>query len=64
MTPDLSVDVIRPDDLVSLSVAGYGVELVTGDHPVMRAVSDDARLVVGFSYQHLGEEAIYEEEDA
>lgn len=62
-TPDLVVDIIRPDDLVSLSVAGYDVELVTGEDPLIRAGSDDARLVIGFSYQHLGEEAIYEEEE-
>ena len=62
--PDIVVDVIRPDDLVSLTVAGYYVELVTGDSPVLRALAPDARLVVGFAYQHLGEEAIYEDEDA
>ena len=58
------VDVIRPDDLVSLTVAGYAVELVIGESPILRATSPDARLVVGFAYQHLGEEAIYEDEDA
>lgn len=62
--PDLTVDIIRPDDLVSLSVEGFGVELATGDTPVLRATSGAARLVVRFTYQHLGEEAIYEEEDA
>jgi gas vesicle protein len=62
--PDIVVDVVRPDDLVSLSVAGFDVELVEGESPVLRATSIDARLVVGFTYQHLGEEAIYEEEDA
>jgi hypothetical protein len=62
--PDLTVDIVRPDDLVSLSVEGFGVELTTGDAPVLRATSGDARLVVRFSYQHLGEEAIYEDEDA
>lgn len=62
--PDIQVDIIRPEDLVSLTVAGYDVELVEGDSPVLRPTSPDARLVVSFSYQHLGEEAIYEVEDA
>jgi hypothetical protein len=62
--PDIVVDVIRPDDLVALTVSGYGIELDTEESAVLRAVSPDARLVVGFAYQHLGEEAIYETEDA
>ncbi|HEX9645492.1 MAG TPA: hypothetical protein VGC11_15980 [Acidimicrobiia bacterium] len=58
--PDLLVDVIRPDDLVALTVAGYGVELVTGDAAAIRPTGDTSRLVVHLTYQHLGERAIYE----
>jgi hypothetical protein len=58
--PDLTVDIVRPDDLVALTVSGYDVELVAGDAPVLRPTSETAKLVVGFAYQHLGEHAIYE----
>jgi hypothetical protein len=59
--PDLVVDLIRPADLVAVSVEGYDVELVTGANPRIRAKEEETgRLVVRLSYQHLGERAIYE----
>lgn len=57
--PDLVFDVVRPRDLVSISVAAYEAELVEGESPVLRATGD-AALVISFSYQHLGEQAFYE----
>ena len=58
--PDFSVDVIRAEDLTAFSVAGYGIELVVGDAPVMRPSGPGAVLVVEFTFQHLGERAIYD----
>ena len=59
--PDISFDVIRPSDLVALSVDGYGLELVVGSNPRLRPVEGvSSLLVVGFSFQHIGEHAIYE----
>jgi hypothetical protein len=57
------VDVIRPADLVALSVSAVGCELVTGGDspPALRPIQgQEARLVVTFPYQHLAEEAAYE----
>ena len=36
MPPDLAVDLVRPSDLVALTVEGYDVELVSGSSPVIR----------------------------
>jgi hypothetical protein len=59
--PDISFDVIRPADLVSFTVDGYGVELVGGNEPYLRrAGCASSRLVVWFSFQHLGERAFFE----
>lgn len=61
LTPDVVVDVIRPSDLVALTVEGYDVELVTGDNPLIRPKdAGRGRLVVQLAYQHLAERAIYE----
>ncbi len=58
----ITVDVVRPADLVALSFTATGCELVSSaDAPVLRPVAGaTARLVVRFAYQHLAEEAIYE----
>lgn len=60
-SPDLVVDVIRPSDLVALTVEGYDVELVAGADPFIRPKKEaNGRLVVRLAYQHLAERAIYE----
>src|SRR5919197_536108 len=59
----LHVDVIRPTDLVALSVSAVNCELVAGGEspPALRPVQGKtARLEVTFPYQHLAEEAVYE----
>lgn len=59
----IHVDIVRAVDLVSLSIDAVGCELLAGGDapPVLRPLQGrDARLVVGFPYQHLGEAAIYE----
>jgi hypothetical protein len=59
--PDLVVDLVRPADLVALTVEGYDVELVSGQNPVIRPKpGKTGRLVVRLAYQHLAERAIYE----
>ena len=63
--PSIVFDVIRPADLVALTVHGYGVELVGGRRPHLRPARDgeaQALLVVHFDWQHLGEFALYEGE--
>ncbi|HSN55413.1 MAG TPA: hypothetical protein VLT32_12110 [Candidatus Sulfomarinibacteraceae bacterium] len=60
--PDVAFDLIRANDLVALSVEGYGMELVVGPKPSLRPKEgESSRLVIGFAFQHLGESAIYEE---
>lgn len=62
--PDVAFDLIRANDLVALSVEGYGVELVVGPNPRLRPKDgESSRLVVGFAFQHLGESAIYEDSE-
>jgi hypothetical protein len=59
----VQVDVIRAADLVALSVSAVNCELVAGgaSPPVLRPLKGkDARLVVIFPYQNLGEGAAYE----
>lgn len=60
--PDLVVDIIRPADLVALTVEGFDVELAdSGDTPVLRsAAGEKGKLVVQLAYQHVAERAIYE----
>ncbi|QSX75883.1 hypothetical protein HIV01_005075 [Lysobacter arenosi] len=62
--PSVHVDVIRPADLVALSVDAVGCELVTdNDEPAhLRPITGFAhpRLVVRYSFQHTAEEAIFE----
>ena len=62
-TPTVHVDIIRPADLVALSIDAVGCELAAeGDSVVLkpRAGETKARLVVRYPFQHLAEEAIYE----
>jgi hypothetical protein len=60
-SPDLIVDVVRPLDLVALTVECYGVEFVAGSNPRIRARKEvTGRLVVRLAHQHLAERAIYE----
>ncbi|MDQ3986702.1 MAG: hypothetical protein M3280_09425, partial [Actinomycetota bacterium] len=59
--PDLLFDVIRPSDLVALTILAYDAELVTGDPPFIRPKEGrEGRLVVQISFQHVAERAIYE----
>ncbi|MEO8122606.1 MAG: hypothetical protein ABI633_01000 [Burkholderiales bacterium] len=62
--PVVHVDLVRSADLVALSVDAVGCELVTGgDQPAhLRPIDGFARpiLVVGYAFQHIGEEALYE----
>ncbi|SDI33172.1 hypothetical protein SAMN05192558_107173 [Actinokineospora alba] len=58
----IRVDLVRPSDLVALSVTASGCELITGGGAParLRSTGDEARLTVRFAFQHLGEQAIYE----
>ena len=59
--PDLVVDLVRPADLVALTVEGYDVELVSGKNPRIRPKPGmTGRLIVRLAYQHVAERAIYE----
>ena len=58
--PDVVFDVMRPADLVSLRVEGFGLELVVGEEPALVAGADPGHLVVHLSFQHIAERAIYE----
>jgi hypothetical protein len=55
-------DLIRPKDLVVLSVEAVGCELVDGDPPRLRPTpgEPEARLVIHYPFQHLAEQAFYE----
>ncbi|MGI8683862.1 MAG: hypothetical protein ACR2MO_01960 [Acidimicrobiales bacterium] len=58
----ITVDVVRPADLVALSFTAEGCELVGGEPPVLRPTQTAraARLTVTLAYQHLAEQAVYE----
>ncbi len=58
----ITVDVVRPADLVALSFTAEGCELVPDDPmPVLRPRQGArARLTVTLAYQHLAEQAVYE----
>jgi hypothetical protein len=59
---DVTVDVIRPRDLVWLTFRAYGCDLVTGaeETALVPRESEDARLVVSLPFQHIAEAAVYE----
>ncbi len=60
--PTIRFDLIRPEDLVVLTVEAVGCELVDGEPPRLRALAAaaDALLVVHYPFQHLAEQAFYE----
>jgi hypothetical protein len=61
--PSVHVDLIRAADLVALSIDAVQCELVAGGStpPALRPIrGQNARLIVTYAYQHLGEQAIYE----
>ena len=59
--PDLVVDLVRPKDLVALTIEGFDVELVGGGSPAIRPTQGKTgRLIVRLGYQHTAERAIYE----
>ncbi|MDQ1392115.1 MAG: hypothetical protein QOF30_1092, partial [Acidimicrobiaceae bacterium] len=59
--PDLQVDLIRPDDLLSLHIDGYNLHVVWTDEPHLDRIdaTKEARLVVGFPPQNIAEGAYY-----
>lgn len=62
--PTVHLDVIRARDLVALSVDAVGCEVVAGGAAPahLRPIDGhDARLVVRYAFQHLGEQAVYEQ---
>lgn len=62
--PSLAFRVQRPVDLVNLQVTAYGLELISGeDGPVLVPGENGGRLKVRFPFQHLGEQACYEDGD-
>jgi len=62
--PAVHVDLVRSADLVALSVDVVGCELVIGgaEPAHLRPIAGFAhpQLVVGYAFQHIGEEALYE----
>jgi hypothetical protein len=60
--PSIIVDVVRPEDLVALTVEAIGCELIGGKAPRLQPLAGEteARLVVRYSFQHLAERAFYE----
>jgi hypothetical protein len=58
--PDVVVDVVRGADLVALRVEAFGLDLLAGPKPVLRAGDSDGHIVVHLSFQHTAERAIYE----
>jgi hypothetical protein len=61
-TPSHTVRILRPDDLVVMHIDCFDVDVVKeGAKPELVPTSDKAYLVVGFTFQHIGEQAFYEE---
>ncbi len=61
--PDFAVDLIRPDDLLNLRIAGYNLKVnPDADTPHLALINDNAPayLVVTFPPQHIAERAFYE----
>ena len=61
--PDFQADLIRPDDLLTLHVAGYNFKVVAGEAgPELGRIDDakDALLVVTFPPQNIAETAYYQ----
>jgi hypothetical protein len=62
--PDYAFRILRPDDLVVLEVACFGLELNKqgGAAAYLTPIRDGAYLVVGYTFQHVGEQAFHETE--
>jgi hypothetical protein len=62
--PDYAFRILRPDDLVVLEIACFGLTLnkQSGAPPFLAPTRDGAYLVVGYTFQHVGEQAFYETE--
>jgi hypothetical protein len=61
--PDFEADLVRPDDLLTLHVAGYNLKVVPGDGaPTLGRidVTKDAFLVVAFPPQNIAETAYFQ----
>jgi len=61
--PDFQADLVRPDDLLTLHVAGYNFKVVAGEPgPQLGRIDDakDALLVVTFPPQNIAETAYYQ----
>lgn len=59
----ISIDLIRPSDLVNLAIEVRGCALMTdrgGQGRLVPLAGTDSRLIVQFPFQHVAEEAIYE----
>ena len=56
--PDYAFRIVRPEDLVVLEIACFGLTLnEQGTTPVLVPTRPGAYLVVGYSFQHMGEQA-------
>ncbi len=60
--PDYAFRILRPDDLVLLEIACFGLTLNKQGiaAPYLAPTRDGAYLVVGYTFQHVGEQAFYE----
>jgi hypothetical protein len=59
--PSQVVRIVRPDDLVVLDVRCFGLDLVKdGSKSALVPSGDGAYLVVGYTFQHIGEQAFLE----
>jgi hypothetical protein len=59
--PDFETDLLRPDDLVTLHVAGFNLAIGTEGHSLVRRdEAQDAVLVVSFPPQNIGESAYFQ----
>ncbi len=58
----IRADLIRPEDLLAVSIEAVGCALVDGDPPQLRSLGGDDKsfLIVSFPFQHIAEEAFYE----
>ncbi|MEO9139582.1 MAG: hypothetical protein ABI345_11005 [Jatrophihabitans sp.] len=56
--PTHVVRIVRPDDLVVITVCCYGLDLVkVGGKALLAPTRENAFLVVGYTFQHMGEQA-------
>jgi hypothetical protein len=59
--PTHVVRIVRPEDLVVLEIRCFGLQLVkSGSTSALVPTDDDAHLVVGYTFQHIGEQAFLE----